>query len=141
MAASWQTRSLAAGVDALAPDGSEIRFLAELAGASVVHCTLEPGGVTRAVRHRTVEEAWFFLGGRGQVWRRADGLEEVTDVRPGLALTIPLGAHFQFRATGPEPLTFVIATSPPWPGDDEAVPVDGPWVSTCAGAAPRVAPP
>jgi len=48
----------------------------------------------------------------------------------GVALTIPLGTRFQFRTTGREALTAVAVTMPPWPGDDEAVAVDGPWTPT-----------
>lgn len=123
----WQTRLVPEHEDTLAPDGSEIRLLVDVRGGSMVHCTLPPGGATRAVRHRTVEEVWFFLGGRGEVWRRLGDQEEVVDVGPGLALSIPLGVEFQFRALGDEPLTFVITTIPPWPGLDEAVPVPGRW--------------
>ena len=123
----WQTRSVAGEYDTLAPDGSEIRLLLQLRGGSLVHCSLPPGGVTRAVRHRSVEELWYFLSGAGQVWRKSEGAEEITDVRPGSALTIPLGTHFQFRTTGSEPLTFVITTMPPCPGPDEAVEVPGIW--------------
>jgi mannose-6-phosphate isomerase-like protein (cupin superfamily) len=90
------------------------------------------GSTTRAVRHRTVAEIWFFLSGRGEVWRQADGREETTRVEPGMALSIPLGTDFQFRTLGNEALTFVITTVPPWPGADEAVPVVGPWHPTLA---------
>jgi mannose-6-phosphate isomerase-like protein (cupin superfamily) len=123
----WQTGSAAGEYDALAPDGSEIRLLLRLRGRSLVHCSLPPGAVTRAVRHRSVEGLWYFLSGAGQVWRKSGAAEEITDVRPGAALTIPLGTHFQFRTTGSEPLTFVITTMPPWPGPDEAVEVPGIW--------------
>ena len=123
----WQTTRLPSDLDLLAPDGSEIRLLSELAGGSTVHCTLPPGAVTQAVRHRTVEESWFFLSGEGEVWRRSHGHEEVTQVRAGVALTIPLGTEFQFRTLGHEPLTFIITTMPPWPGPDEAVAVEGIW--------------
>jgi mannose-6-phosphate isomerase-like protein (cupin superfamily) len=123
----WQTRQLPSDYDLLAPDGSEIRLLAEVSGGSTVHCTLPPGLVTQAVRHRTVEETWFFLSGEGEVWRRSGDYEEVTAVRAGIALNIPLGTEFQFRTLGDEPLTFVISTIPPWPGPDEAIPVQGPW--------------
>jgi mannose-6-phosphate isomerase-like protein (cupin superfamily) len=123
----WETRSVAGEYDTLAPDGSEIRLLLQLRGGSLVHCSLPPGGVTRAVRHRSVEELWYFLSGAGQVWRKDEGAEEITDVRPGAALTIPLGTQFQFRTMGSEPLTFVITTMPPWPGPDEAVEVPGIW--------------
>jgi mannose-6-phosphate isomerase-like protein (cupin superfamily) len=127
----WQTTRRALDYDVLAPDGSEIRLLGQVRGGSMVHCTLRPGQVTRAVRHRTVEEAWFCIGGSGQLWRRStEGGEEVVDLTPGTAVTIPLGVEFQFRATGDHPLEIVIATMPPWPGEDEAVAGDGPWQPT-----------
>jgi mannose-6-phosphate isomerase-like protein (cupin superfamily) len=132
---AWQTHRIGAERDLLAPDGAEIRALAQVSGGSMVHCSLPPGQVTRAVRHRTVEEVWFCVAGSGQVWRKAvslpaDQAEEVVDVEPGIALNIPLGVAFQFRASGSRPLELVIATMPPWPGHDEAVPVDGLWETT-----------
>ena len=110
-----------------APDGSEIRELVAGGRASMVHCTLPAGGVSLAVRHRTVEELWFVTGGQGAVWRKLEGEEAVVAVGPGSALDIPLGAHFQFRNTGTEPLVILIATMPPWPGADEAPRVAGHW--------------
>jgi mannose-6-phosphate isomerase-like protein (cupin superfamily) len=125
----WQTRQLPDAYDLLAPDGSQIRLLAEVSGGSTVHCTLPPGGVTQAVRHRTVEETWFFLSGEGEVWRKSGGHDEITPVHAGVAISIPLGTEFQFRTLGNEPLAFVITTIPRWPGEDEAIPVDGIWSS------------
>jgi mannose-6-phosphate isomerase-like protein (cupin superfamily) len=93
----------------------------------MVHGTLPTGKVSRAVTHLTVEEVWYITGGRGQVWRKMGEQEEVVDVRPGTALTIPLGAHFQFRTIGNEPLQFVMCTMPPWPGAHEAVRVPDYW--------------
>lgn len=113
--------------DVIAPDGSEIRFLAATERASTVHCTLPPGGVSLAVRHRTVEEIWYCLEGRGEVWRSMEGTEEVQPFEPGVSLSIPLGAHFQFRANEDAPLRFLIATMPPWPGEEEAVRVEDHW--------------
>ena len=126
---TWQTARVGAACDALAPDGSEIRLLVHVPRGSMVHCTLVPGQVTTAVRHRTVEEVWLCIAGRGEVWRRSGDAEETVDVEPGVALTIPLGTSFQFRATGTEPLEVVITTMPPWPGADEAVAVDGRWTA------------
>ncbi len=40
--------------DYLAPDGSEIRLLLDLEGGSLAHCTLPPGRISVAQRHRTV---------------------------------------------------------------------------------------
>ena len=113
--------------DDLAPDGSEIRFLAGLKDGSFVHCTLPAGGVSLAVTHKTVEEIWYFVGGHGEVWRKKEKQEEVLEVGPGMCLTIPLGTHFQFRNKGSEPLEFLIVTMPPWPGKDEAVRVEDHW--------------
>ncbi len=123
----FETKRLGKAVDAVAPDGSEIRLLAQTARGSVVHCTLPVGGASKAVRHRSVEEIWYFLSGVGEVWRATDDAEEVTEVTVGVSLAIPTGARFQFRNTGGEPLCFVIATMPPWPGDDEAVRAPDHW--------------
>ena len=113
--------------DTVAPDGSEIRLLAATSRGSMVHCTLRPGAVSKPVAHRTVEEVWYFLEGAGQMWRRQGDEERVVDVGPGVSLSIPVGAHFQFKATGDRPLQALIVTMPPWPGEDEAYPVAGRW--------------
>jgi mannose-6-phosphate isomerase-like protein (cupin superfamily) len=124
---SWETRRIADAYDALAPDGSEIRLLSKVSGASMVHCTLPPGHVTQAVRHKTVEELWFCIAGEGELWRRAGSTQETRQFTPGVAVNIPLGVDFQFRTTGARALEFVIASAPPWPGPDEAIPVAGHW--------------
>jgi mannose-6-phosphate isomerase-like protein (cupin superfamily) len=124
----FETRKLPAEPDAIAPDGSEIRLLSVgMGGGSMVHCRLAPGKTTRAVRHRTVEEMWHCVNGRGQVWRSAGGAQDMTTLRPGVSISIPTGACFQFRSDGNSPLEIIIATTPPWPGEEEAVPCDGIW--------------
>jgi mannose-6-phosphate isomerase-like protein (cupin superfamily) len=123
-----QLKRLPATPDAIAPDGSAVRVLVSLAGGSMAVFELAAGATSAAVRHRTVEELWYFVGGRGEMWRRdADGEESVVAVEAGVSLDIPLGTAFQFRSTGTEPLAAVGTTMPPWPGDDEAVPVEGVW--------------
>ena len=114
-------------LDTLAPDGSEIRLLSATSRGSTVHCTLNPGEVSLPVAHRTVEEVWYFLEGTGQVWRKFGDEELEVDVAPGVSLSIPVGARFQFRTTGDGPLRFLIVTMPPWPGEDEAYCVPGRW--------------
>src|SRR5260370_39349050 len=116
---AFETAQVAADYDVRAPDGSEIRLLVQVRGASMVHCTLRPGEVTQAVRHRTVEEVWFCVAGAGQLWRRASDAQEVVSLEPGTAVSIPLGTEFQFQASGDQPLEVVITTVPPWPGADE----------------------
>ena len=122
-----QTKHLPTKHDCLAPDGSEIRLLTSTARGSSVHCTLPAGKVSLAVTHRSVEEIWYVLAGRGELWRKFDGREETIELRPGVSATIPLGSHFQFRNTGGEPLCLLITTMPPWSGEDEARRVDDHW--------------
>ena len=117
----------AAHHDIRAPDGSEIRLLPQVAGGSMVHCTLPPGAVSLAVVHRTVDELWYVLSGSGELWRRSGDREHVERLEPHTAHSIPLGTHFQFRNPGAEPLSLVIVTMPPWPGMDEAVRVADRW--------------
>ena len=122
-----QTKRVPARYDCLAPDGSEIRLLVTGECGSCAHCTLLPGKASLAVRHRSVEEIWYCLAGRGEVWRKRGSDEETVEVSPGVSLTIPCGAHFQFRNPGDAPLELVLVTMPPWPGEQEAVRVEGHW--------------
>jgi mannose-6-phosphate isomerase-like protein (cupin superfamily) len=125
--APFQARVLPDTCDVLAPDGSEIRLLVSGGRGSMVHCRLPAGQTSRAVRHRAVEELWYVLSGAGELWRKAGAEESVQALRPGLSVDIPPGAHFQFRATGPEALCVLIVTLPPWPGPQEAVRVPDHW--------------
>jgi mannose-6-phosphate isomerase-like protein (cupin superfamily) len=118
--------------DTVAPDGCDVRVLLGLAGGGLAHFELAPGETSVAVTHRRVEEIWYFLGGRGELWRRLDDREEVVEVGAGTCITIPLGTRFQLRALGPEPLAAVGVTMPPWPGPGEAARVEGPWRPTVA---------
>ena len=118
--------------DAIAPDGSEIRLLVtDREGAtksSLVEVTLGAGEVTRPVKHRTVEEIWYVLEGSGKVWRGPPNTapESVAafPVSPGDALVIPTGWAFQFSADAQNELRFLCHTTPPWPGEDEAMSVE-----------------
>ena len=115
-----------------APDGSEIRLLADsrqgAVKSSLVEVALGPGEVTRPVRHRTVEEIWYVLEGAGKVWRCPPDVDAETvppvDMSPGDALVIPTGWSFQFSAGAGSALRFLCHTTPPWPGEGEAVAVE-----------------
>lgn len=128
----FETKALGAAPDATAPDGTAVRLLLSLRGGSMAHFELPAGAVSHAVAHRTVEEIWFILSGRGSMWRRQDGSERTEALLPGASLTIPLGTEFQFRADVGSPLSFVAITMPPWPGANEALPARGPWTPTVA---------
>jgi len=128
--AGFSTRRLPPLQEAVAPDGTDVRTLLQLKCGSPAHFELAPGKTSKAVAHRTVEEIWFFLSGRGEMWRKQGEREEIVSVDAGVSLTIPLGTAFQFRAFGDEPLRMVVVTMPPWPGADEAYDVEGKWEPT-----------
>jgi mannose-6-phosphate isomerase-like protein (cupin superfamily) len=127
MPSAFATKVIAKAPDAIAPDGSEVRLLGASSRGSMAAFRLASAAVSRAVAHHTVEEIWYFIAGRGQMWRRLGEAEEVTEVGLGVSVTIPTGMHFQFRCDGGEPLEAVAVTMPPWPGTDEAYPVAGKW--------------
>jgi mannose-6-phosphate isomerase-like protein (cupin superfamily) len=135
MALPFATKTLADQADATAPDGTAVRLLLALGGGSMAHFTLPAGAVSHAVTHRTVEEIWYVVGGRGALWRRTAEADEVDALAPGTAVSVPLGTSFQFRADAGEPLAFVAITMPPWPGTGEAIPVAGPWTATVPAGA------
>ena len=126
----FSTKRLPVKPDVVAPDGSDVRVLLSLNRGSLAHFELAPGQTSLAVAHRTVEEIWFFLRGRGEMWRKLNEHEEVVPVEAESCLTIPCGTHFQFRSFGDEPLAAIGITMPPWPGEGEAYEVQGTWTPT-----------
>lgn len=124
----------AAAPDYTSPDGAEIRLVLrpEVEGVlyhSVCEAVFGPGQVSRAMRHRRVEESWYVLEGGGEVWRcppdAGPGGAVTVRVGPGDALVIPPGFGFQVRADPAGRLRLLCSTAPPWPGPDEAVPLPG----------------
>ena len=96
----------------------------------MIHSTVPPGQVNRATVHATVSEFWHVLSGEGQIWRLDDTGEETTFLRAGVSIDVPVGTAFQYRCNGPDALEFICITMPPWPGDQEATVLDGPWMPT-----------
>jgi mannose-6-phosphate isomerase-like protein (cupin superfamily) len=117
----------------VAPDGSLVRLLSSLPAGSMAHFELGMGEVSRPKQHRTVSEIWYVVQGLGRMWRHQNGVEaREIDLRPGVALTIPVGTSFQFRNTGRVPLAVIGVTLPPWPGEGEAIDAAGPWTPKLA---------
>ncbi len=129
---AFATKSLPADADVLAPDGSNVRILLGTAAGGMAHFELPAGAVSVAVAHHTIEEIWYVLAGRGEMWRKLGAQEETVALEPGVCLTIPVGTHFQFRATGEGPMSALGVTMPPWPGEGEAYFVDGKWPASVA---------
>ncbi|HVY19069.1 MAG TPA: cupin domain-containing protein [Bauldia sp.] len=126
----FATRRISEEADVIAPDGSEVRLLAVSERGSMAHFRLPAGATSKPVRHRSVEELWFFTGGKGLMWRRLGEEEGTVAVAVGTSLSIPPGTSFQFRATGDSPLDAVAVTMPPWPGMAEAELAEGIWPAT-----------
>lgn len=132
----------------IAPDGSQVRLLlTEEQGAtrcSVVEVTIAAGAVSRPVRHRTVEEAWYVLSGAGEVWRCPPGIpvRRVLPVRvmAGDALVIPTSWDFQFKADADSDMRFICVTMPAWPGMDEAAEAPEGGLGEATLAPPEVTP-
>jgi mannose-6-phosphate isomerase-like protein (cupin superfamily) len=110
-----------------APDGSRIYPLVRTEQASVGIIELRPDQITAPVYHLTIEEVWYVLEGKGQLWRRSGDTEETVALTTGTCVTIPTGAAFQFRSDGEKPLRMLMLTIPPWPGAEEAVAAEGAW--------------
>ena len=64
------------------------------------------------------------------MWLRDAARESIVDVAVGASVAIPRGTAFQFRAASAEALQAIGVTMPPWSGEDEAIPVEGPWQPT-----------
>lgn len=124
---SFETKRLPVEPDEVAPDGSDVRVLLGVQGGLMAVYELAPGQVSTAVKNQTIEEIWYFVSGRGLMWRKQEAREEIVPLESGICVTIPLGTHFQFRAFNDEPLITVGVTIPPWPGADEQVVIQGPW--------------
>src|SRR5438067_1235205 len=112
-----------------APDGSYIWKLPDVRCAGLAKCILPARHVSKAKKHKTVDEIWYFLSGNGQLWRRRDREKagKLTSVEPELSVTIPAETHFQFKNTGDSDLVVLIVTSPIWPGEHEAEDVEDYW--------------
>jgi mannose-6-phosphate isomerase-like protein (cupin superfamily) len=121
----FETMHLPSAPDVVAPDGSDVRILLKLTAGTMGHYELAPGKISIPITNRTVGEIWYFLSGRGEMWRKQGEREEVVTVESGVCLTIPLGTHFQFRSFEGETLAAVGVTMPSWPGKNEAYEVNG----------------
>ena len=134
MAQEFKTKSLGQGADGIAPDGAEVRLLHDLGGGGMAHFKLAAQQTSTPIVHETVDEIWYFIAGRGEMWRKNSKRSKIVDVYPGISVTIPVGTRFQFRSTSKDDLEAIGQTMPPWPGDSEWRVVDGKWKATVGRA-------
>jgi dihydrofolate reductase len=103
-------------------DGSLIRELMHPAvqgnrGQSLAEALLAPGGQTKLHRHRTSEEIYYFLEGRGTM-RLGGG---AFPVQAGDTVAIPAGATHSVTNSGDTVLRILCASAPPYAHDDTEV--------------------
>ena len=123
----FETARISDVAEERAPDESRVRPLLALASGGMAQFELKPGQISKAVIHRNVEEIWLVLSGRGQIWRRNEGMESIVELEAGICVSLPVSTAFQFRCDGDESLRIAAVTMPPWPGGDEAIQVAGQW--------------
>lgn len=127
MSNDFVTVALNDAVRVEAPDGSQVDILAACTRGSMARFSLAADRVSKAVRHRTIQELWYITAGTGEMWRREGTNEQIVALSPGVSLAISAGVAFQFRSHGPGTLEAVGVSMPPWPGMDEAEFVPGKW--------------
>ena len=116
--------------DAKSPAGADVRSLMDSETGGMIHSTVPPHQINRAVVHATVSEFWYVLEGHGEIWRD-DGKEgSITVLVPGTSIDIPVGTAFQYRNVSDGELKFICIAMPPWPGESEATHVQGIWQPT-----------
>jgi mannose-6-phosphate isomerase-like protein (cupin superfamily) len=123
--AAEPVRSLELAAADRAPDRSQIRLLATGTRGGLAHCVLPAGMTSAPVRHRTVEVIWYVLEGAGEIWRGREGETRIDAIGARDSVQIPAGTGFQLRASRDGDLKLLLATMPPWPGPQEAVPASG----------------
>ena len=101
----------------IAPDGSQIRELPECEKGGLSQCILPANAKSTAVKHKTVDEVWYVVSGKGELSLDSERINLI----PGRGILIEAGSPFQFRNLSDEPLEIMISTMPKWPGPDEAI--------------------
>lgn len=126
----FDTKELPDEWDELAPDGSRVRKLIRLDSGDMAHFELPAGEVSTAEIHPEFEELWYFVAGRGEMWRKQGDREETVPVEKGVCISIPKQTVFQFRALGEDALEAVGVAMPPWSGEASVENVEGIWEPT-----------
>jgi mannose-6-phosphate isomerase-like protein (cupin superfamily) len=127
---NWESRDR----DAVAPDSMDVWLLERVTGASSAIFRAKAGQTCRAVRHRTVEEIWYCLSGKSEMWMQApDGSERTVSLTKGRCIAIPVATAFQLRNRRSHDATFFGVTVPAWPGDSEAEITKGKWLPRMSG--------
>ena len=110
-----------------APDGSRIIKFQDVRYGGLCHAIFPSQSIAKSQKHKTVDEIWYCIKGNGKIWIKEGNTEKISKIKPNDSLNILSGTHFQIRNDSKEPLIFVIATMPPWPGASDAIRVTDHW--------------
>jgi mannose-6-phosphate isomerase-like protein (cupin superfamily) len=107
--------SLSAAPDSVSPDGgAEIRHILASQGGDLTHAVCHAGNTSGTHHLPELDEGYFVLSGRGEIWRATDEREAVTALRPGRWVAMPGGMRFQYRANAGSSLVFLVVVLPSW---------------------------
>lgn len=136
--AEGRITTLAAAPDAESPDGgAEIRYILSSPEGELTHAVCPAGSTSGTHLLPTLDEAYFVLGGAGEIWRASDDREAVTRLRPGRWVAMPAGMRFQYRANLGSSLVFLVVVLPQWRADLFQVVEGGRWTPGTGDSEPR----
>jgi len=81
---TFQTMQTPSKPTEVAPDGSDVRDLLVLKGGSMALFELASGEISNPEVHRTVDEIWYVLSGKGQMWRKLGEIEQTVVLEKGV---------------------------------------------------------
>jgi hypothetical protein len=128
----FETKTLPAQPDATSPDGSDVRILLTLRGGGTAHFELAPDETPLAVMHRTVEELWYFIAGKGEMWRRLGDYEEASRFIAESQSRSPWKRAFSFARSATRPSARSRSRCRRGPAPLAQI-VEGPWKPTIPG--------
>jgi mannose-6-phosphate isomerase-like protein (cupin superfamily) len=110
----WATLTIGEAYDHVSPAGvAEIRLLPSFEQGELAHARARAGRPSRAARLSGIGEMFYVLTGKGELWRKTGGLEDVTPLVPGRSVSLLPEIEYQYRAVD-GPLDFLVFTAPRW---------------------------
>lgn len=127
---TFKTSRIPVVFDSISSFGAEVRSLLSIENSSLSLMELPSGFTTDPVYNNNIDEIWYIVGGRGELWRKQGSEEKIVPLDTGVCVTIPRKVHFQVRTYGFQPLSLLVVSTPIMQGDYDAERVKGIWQPT-----------